>query len=83
MNPEWEPITDDLLDAVRHVAAQYGSFAEIPFKPLALRGGVAQVKRLLVPVRSKIFLAYVGRGRRSDQISIRRIRHPSQRSMET
>ena len=47
-NPAWEPIADDLLDAIRHPVSRYRSFSEIPYKPLAVRGVVAPVKRLLV-----------------------------------
>ena len=79
INPGWVPIGEDLLDAVHAAAARYPSFAAIPFKPLQLRGEVSAVKRLLIVVRSKVFVVYVGRGRRAGQISVRRIRHPSQR----
>lgn len=82
-NPDWEAIGEELLDAVHEAAARYRSFAEIPFKPLQLLGQISPVKRILVVVRSKVFLVYVGRGRRGDQISVRRVRHPSQRPIHS
>ena len=82
-NPDWEPIGEELLAVVHEAAARYRSFVEVPFKPLQLRGEVSPVKRILVVVRSKVFVAYVGRGRHTGQISVRRVRHPSQRPLHS
>jgi hypothetical protein len=78
----WAPIAYALLDAIVQAAGRFDSFDQIPAPRLALNGEVAQVKRLLVPVRSKVFRVYVGRGRRADEISVRRVQHPSQEPLE-
>ena len=75
-NPSWRPIGPDLIDAIVQAANQHSTFEAIPAPLLAVRGQVALLKRVLVPVRSKIFRVYVGRGRAYGTISVRRVLHP-------
>jgi len=81
-NPSWRPIGADLIDAIEHAVSSYASFEAIPAPLLAVRGQVALLKRLLVPVRSKVFRVYVGPGRQRGETSVRRVRHPSRQLIE-
>ena len=81
-NPSWHTIGHELIDAIDHTVSSYSSFEAIPASLLAVRGQVALLKRLLIPVRSKVFRVYVGPGRQRGEISVRRIRHPSRKSLE-
>ena len=80
--PSWRPVGPDLIDAIEHAVSLYASFEAIPAPLLAVRGQVAPLKRLLVPVRSKVFRIYVGPGRQRGEISVRRVRHPSRQLIE-
>jgi hypothetical protein len=81
-NPSWRPIGNDLVEAIERTVSSYPSFEAVPAPLLAVRGQVALLKRLLIPVRSKVFRVYVGPGRQQGEISVRRIRHPSLKSIE-
>ena len=81
-NPSWRPIGADLVDTIERAVSAYASFEAIPAPLLAVRGQLALLKRLLIPVRSKVFRVYVGPGRQRGEISVRRIRHPSRRLIE-
>ena len=81
-NRNWSPISEALLDAIAHAAGRFDSFDEIPAPLLAVNGEAAPLKRLLVPVRSKVFRVYVGPGRNAGDISVRRVRHPSQEPLD-
>lgn len=78
----WAPISDALLDAIARSVGRFDSFDQIPAPLLALHGEIAQAKRVLVPVRSKVFRVYVGRGRLGGEISVRRVLHPAQEPLE-
>lgn len=78
----WQPIADTLLSAIQQTVARYASFDDIPAVLMMVRGQPAPVKRMLVPVRSKAFRVYVGPGRHSGEITVRRVRHPSQEPLE-
>src|SRR5579859_7410049 len=82
-NPSWHPIGHELIDAIEHTVSLYSSFEAIHAPLLAVRGQVVLLKRLLIPVRSKVVRVYVGSGRQRDVISVRRIRHPSRKSIES
>jgi hypothetical protein len=81
-NPSWRSIGSDLVDAIQQAASRYPTFDAIPVPLLTARGRTAFLKRLLVPVRSKVFRVYVGPGREPGEISVRRVLHPSRRSIE-
>lgn len=81
-NGAWRPIGDALIEAITKAAERFPSFDAVPMPLLAIDGHGALVKRLLVPVRSKVFRVYVGPGRERDVISVRRVRHPARRTIE-
>ena len=81
-NPQWEPIAAQLLDVVHAAASAHPSFEGIPSRILMARGEPRPVKRLLVPIRSKVFKVNVSQGSRPGQIVVRRVLHPFRRSIE-
>lgn len=78
----WQPINDALVRAIVSALSRYDAFDEIPARLLSVRGERAQVKRVLVRVRSKVFRVYIGPGRVGGVIAVRRIRHPAQPPLE-
>ena len=78
----YEPMGHEILAAIAVRLQAVRTWEEIAAPVYRVRNEVLPVKRLLVPVRSKQFKAYVRLGPEPGIIAVTHIRHPAQRPIE-
>jgi len=80
LEPPAPPIAEEIVLAILAKLLDYADFRDVPYSTVTLRAEALPVKRLLVHVRSKTFVVFVGSGVQGG-IEVARVRHPGQQPL--